>query len=492
MHFQLQAQRGPEPVETILPSFGQNGIMRAAIMNNSDRAKTSQQMNSTNRPESNLTTRREFLRTSGAAVAGATLVGALARPGYAAGDNTIKIALVGCGGRGSGAAAQALSTKGPTKLWAVADVFEHRVQNSLASINQAHEKQLDVPPERQFIGLDGFKKAIDSLDKGDLVLLTTPPAFRPIHFDYAVQKGVNVFMEKSFAVDAPGIRRVMKTGEEATKKNLKVAGGLMSRHAKYLEEAVQQIHDGLIGDVITSWAYRMHGPVGLSAKQADMKELAYQIANYSCFTWLNGSFIEDWLIHNIDVCCWVKDAWPVSVQGMGGRQVRQDADQLFDHYAAEYTFADGTRFFAQGRHIANCWDFFGDVIQGTKGSAVLGEGQPKPRIFKGHKQTSENVIWSYKGPTSDQYQVEHDLLFDAIRNDKPYNEAQRCAKSCFTAIMGRMACESGKMITWDDAMASNVELAPGLENYKWDSNPPAMPGPDGKYPVAMPGQTQVL
>jgi predicted dehydrogenase len=449
-------------------------------------------MNSATPPNSNLTTRREFLKTSSVAVAGATLAGAIARPGYAAEDNTIKIALVGCGGRGSGAAAQALSTKGPTKLWAAADVFDHRLQSSLANLKKGHEKQIEVPPERQFIGLDGYKKAIDALDKGDVVLLTTPPAFRPIHFDYAVQKGINVFMEKSFAVDAPGIRRVMKTGEAATQKNLKVAGGLMSRHAKYLEEAVQQIHDGLIGEVITCWAYRMHGPVGLSPRQPDMKELAYQISNYSCFTWLNGSFIEDWLIHNIDVCCWVKNAWPVSVQGMGGRQVRQDPDQLFDHYGAEYTFADGTRFMAQGRHIANCYDFFGSIIQGAKGSAVLGEGQPKPRLFKGHQQTSEDIIWSYKGPASDQYQVEHDLLFDAIRNDKPYNEAERCAKSCMTAIMGRMACESGKKITWDEAIASNRELAPGLENYAWDSNPPAMPGPGGQYPVAMPGQTAVL
>jgi predicted dehydrogenase len=446
-------------------------------------------MTSSTPANSNRTTRREFLKTSGTALAGAALASAIARPGYAAENNTIKLALVGCGGRGSGATAQALSTQGPVKLWAMADVFEHRLQSSLANLKQGHEKQLDVPPERQFIGLDGFKKAIDSLDKGDLVLLTTPPAFRPMHFEYAVQKGVNVFMEKSFAVDAPGTHRVLRAGEEAAKKNLKVAGGLMSRHYKPLEEAIQQIHDGAIGEVVTSWAYRMHGPVGLSPRQPGMKELAYQIVNYSNFTWVNGSFLEDWLIHNIDVCCWAKNAWPVSVQGMGGRQVRQDADQLFDHYAAEYTFADGTRFIAEGRHIANCYDYWGCVLHGAKGSAVLGEGQPKPRLFKGYRQTSENVLWSYQGPACDHYQVEHDLLFDAIRNDKPWNEAERCAKSCFTAIMGRMACESGKLVTWDDAFDSKIELAPGLDNYTWDSNPPAMPDANGKYPIAMPGQT---
>lgn len=436
------------------------------------------------------TSRREFLKTSGAAVAGAALAGALSRPGFAAENNTIKIALVGCGGRGTGAAAQALSTAGPTLLWALADVFEHRLQSSLAGIKPGHEKQIEVPPDRQFIGLDAFRKAIDSLDRGDVVLLATPPAFRHIHFAYAIEKGMNVFMEKSFAVDAPGIRRVLETGATAAKKNLKVATGLMSRHYLPLEEAIDRIHDGQIGEVITEWAYRMHGPVGFSPKAPGASELAHQIANYSNFTWLNGSFMVDWMIHNIDVCCWAKNSWPVSVQGMGGRQVRQEPDQLFDHYAAEYTFADGTRLMAQARHMTNCWDFFGDVIQGTQGCAVLGEGQPNPRLFKGHQPSSANVAWSYKGPACDHYQREHDLLFDAIRNDKPYNETERSAKSCLTAIMGRMTCESGNQITWDEALASNVELAPGLENYTWTSSAPVMPDSNGKYPIAIPGQSK--
>ena len=219
-------------------------------------SNTERTMNSTNPTESSRTSRREFLKTSGTALAGAALASAIARPGYAAENNTIKIALVGCGGRGTGAAAQAMSTQGPTKLWAMADVFEDRLQSSLANLKQGHEKQLEVPPERQFIGLDGYKKAIDSLDKGDVVLLTTPPGFRPIHLEYAVQKGVNVFMEKSFAVDGPGVRRVLKAGEAAKQKNLKVAGGLMSRHFTPLEEAIQHVHDGMIGDL---------SPYGLTA-----------------------------------------------------------------------------------------------------------------------------------------------------------------------------------------------------------------------------------
>ena len=440
-------------------------------------------------------TRREFIQHSGKAVAGAALAGTLATPraGYCAENNMIKIALVGCGGRGSGAAAQALSTKGPTRLWAMADVFEHRQNASFNSLSPRFASQMFVPQERRFLGFCAFKKSIDSLDKGDVVVLATPPAFRPIHFEYAVQKGVNVFMEKSFAVDAPGIRRVLETGELASQKNLKVAGGLMSRHYQPLEEAIAKIHDGAIGEVITAWAYRMHAPVGLTSRQATPSELAHQIANYSCFTWLNGSFIVDWLIHNIDVCCWAKDAWPVSVQGMGGRQLRKEADQLFDHYAAEYTFPDGTRFCAQGRHMHNCHDFFGDNIQGATGSAILGEGQPKPRLYRGHQQSRENLVWEYKGPLCDQYQREHDLLFDAIRNNKPYNETERCAKSCLTAIMGRMACESGALITWDDALASNLQLAPDLEQItSLTDSAPVLPDANGRYPIAMPGETQVL
>ena len=439
-----------------------------------------------------LTSRREFLKTSGTAVASAALATGVAAPrlGYCAEDNTIKIALVGCGGRGSGAAANALSTQGPVKLWAMADVFEHRLTGSLHSLSVKHTSQVFVPPERRFLGFDGFKRAIDSLGEGDVVLLATPPAFRPIHFEYAVQKGVNVFMEKSFAVDAPGIRRVLKSGELAAQKNLKVATGLMSRHYRPLEEAIQHIHDGAIGEVITCWAYRMHGPVGLGARKPGASELAHQIANYSNFTWLNGSFIVDWLIHNIDVCCWAKNDWPESAQGMGGRQ---EADQLFDHYGAEFTFPDGTRMHAQGRHLAGCHDFFGDVIHGAKGSAVLGEGIPKPRLFKGHKPSSAHIAWEYKGPPCDHYQNEHDLLFDAIRHDRTYNEVERSAKSCLTAIMGRMAVESGKLITWQDALNSKAQLAPGLDQISsLDAEAPTQPDASGKYPIAMPGRIQVL
>jgi len=441
------------------------------------------------------TSRRTFLKDTGRIAAASALAASatgVARV-HAAEDNTIKVALVGCGGRGTGAAANALSTtSGPTKLVAMADVFDNRLQGSLKNLSTRFEKQVDVPAERQFVGFDGFKKAIDCLDQADVVILATPPTFRPIHLEYAVEKGRNVFMEKSFAVDAPGIRRVLAAGEAATKKNLKIAGGLMSRHSLELEAAVEQIHNGLIGDVITCWAYREHGPVGYKPKAPGMSELGHQINNYSNFTWVNGTFVLDWLIHNLDVCCWVKDAWPVSAQAQGGRQTRNKADQLFDHISVEYRFGDGTRMLAQGRNMDACWGFFGDIIHGTKGSAVLGEGIGDPQIFKGHNQTADNRIWKHDGPRTNSYDREHELLFDAIRKDQPYNETERCAYAAMTGILGRMAAESGKEVTWEQAMASDLILAPGIENFTMDSEPPVKPDAEGNYPVAMPGFTKAF
>lgn len=437
--------------------------------------------------------RRAFLKGSGKAAAASAFVTSTLPGAYAAEDNTIKIALVGCGGRGTGAVGNALSTtSGPTQLVAMADAFDHRIKASLKALEPEFSSQIDVPEERQFVGFDGYKQAIDCLDKSDVVILATPPVFRPIHVDYAVDQSCNVFMEKSFAVDAPGIQRILKAGQKADSKNLKIAGGLMSRHYAQLEEAVRQIHEGLIGEVITCWAYRVHEPVGFGPKRPGVTEMAHQIRNYSNFTWLNGSFILDWLIHNLDVCCWVKDAWPVSAQGQGGRQVRDRPDQLFDHFAVEYRFGDGTRLFAQGRHMANCWGFFGDVIHGSKGSAVLGEGVTEPRAFKGHLQNPEQLIWEYGGVPNNGYQVEHDRLFEAIRQDKPYNEAKRSAYAAMVGILGRMAAESGREVTWDQAMASQVVLAPGLEDFTLDSEPPVMPDATGKYPIAMPGITQAV
>jgi predicted dehydrogenase len=438
------------------------------------------------------TSRRGFVARCGGTVAGTALLDSISVRAYATERNTINIALVGCGRRGTGAAAQALSTKGPTKLVAMADVFADRLHACLNRLKKGLGKQVEVPPERQFLGMDAYRKAIDVIAPGGVVLLTTPPPFRPIHLEYAVSKGCHVFMEKSFGVDPPGVRRVLRAGRVAEQKNLKIAGGLMMRHYPPLEEAVRRIHDGAIGEVITCWAYRMHGPAPFRPRRPGESELEYQLRNPAGFLWLNGSFMLDWLIHNLDVCCWVKGAWPVSAQGQGGRQVRDVPDQLFDHYAVEFTFPDGTRMLAQGRHMIGCWYFFGNVIHGTEGCAVLGEGQWYPRLFKGHGQEDSNCIWRHEGPRPKPHQIELDRLFEAIRADRPYNETERCAYACMTGILGRMAAHSGKLIRWDEAMASNVELAPGLDKLTMDSPPPVQPDENGDYPIAMPGVTKVL
>ena len=430
--------------------------------------------------------RREFLKSAGLGIVGVSLLSQGLKV-HAAESNTINVALVGCGGRGGGALIQAMSTDGPTKLVALADVFENKAKGLLPPIKEKFPNDVDLNVQ-VLGGLDGYKHAIDAVGPGGVVLLATAPAFRPLHVEYAVNKGVHVFMEKSFGVDAPGVRKIIDAGELAKQKNLKIVGGLMSRHSVPLQQAIEQLHKGIIGERITCWAYREHGTVGLSPRREGESIVAHQIRNYSNFTWLNGSFLLDWLIHNLDVCCWAKGAYPVSAQGMGGRQTRTDRDQLFDHYAVEYTFADGTRLVAQGRHQNGTWYCFQSTIHGATGCAVIGEGVPNPRIYKGHNPVAGNLLWEYSGgPVKDQYQIEHDVLFDCIRNDKPVNEAERCCHSTMVGILGRMAAETGQTVTWDEAMNSMTELAPNLDQLTMDGPAPVMPDEHGNYPIAMPG-----
>ncbi len=437
--------------------------------------------------------RRRFLGTAaGSALTAAAIPDGIAARAYAAGSDTVKVALVGCGGRGTGAAEQALSTEGPVVLMAMADVFPDRLNGSYGMLNKKLQGKVDVPEDRRFLGMDAYKKAIDLIGPGGVVLLTTPPAFRPIHLEYAVEKGVHVFMEKSFAVDGPGIRRILAAGKKASEKGLKIAGGLMSRHSKPTEEVVGKIHGGEIGDVVTMWAYRMHGPVGFKPRRPDENELAHQIRNYSSFTWVNGSFLLDWLIHGLDICCWAKNAWPAGCHGHGGRQVRTQQDQLFDHYAVEYRFPDGTRMSAQGRHMNKVWNHYVCTIHGSKGTAITGEGNHKPQIYKGWQEKKEDQLWQYGGQHRNAYQVEHDRLFDAIRNNKPHNETERCAYAALVGIMGRMAAESGQYVTWEQALNSNVELAPGLDRLTMDSEAPVKADEKGDYPIAQPGVTKAF
>lgn len=434
-------------------------------------------------------TRRDFLKLS----AGAAATAALAIPPvHAAENNTIKLALIGCGGRGTGAVGDAFSTSGgPVKLHAMADIFENRLQGCYKQLSAAFKDRVDVPPERQFRGFDAYKKAIDSLSKGDVVILTTSSVFRPLHFEYAVQKGLNVFMEKSFAVDAPGTRRLLKAAEESERQKLKVACGFMWRHSKAREEVVKRIYDGAIGEVHTLRIYRVHGPVHCPKLPAKTNELMFQLQHPVCFNWVTGGFFIDWHCHNVDQACWVKNAWPVSAQGMGGR-CYPEAGNLLDHYTVEYTFADGAKLFAFSRHMNGCWQTYADYAHGSKGSAqIMGNlGNPDPKIFKSQRMVNEEVVWRYGQPDCNPYHEEWQLLLDAIRQDKPHNEARRAGEANLATLMGRMAVHTGQMVTWEEALNSQVQLVQDIDRMTPNTTPPITAGPDGIYAAPQPGLTK--
>ncbi len=438
--------------------------------------------------------RREFLEFSGRAAAASALAGVVVPHCHAAGDSTIKLALVGCGGRGTGAVGNALSTTGgPVQLYAMADLFENRLTGRLNGLAKGFQGKVDVPPERQFVGFDAYKKAIDCLGPGDVVLLTTHAAFRPLHLEYAVSKGVNVFAEKSFATDSPNARRWLKAAEESEKKNLKVGVGFMWRHSKARQEVIGRIHDGAIGQVHTLRIYRVHGPVHCPRRPADANELVFQLQHPNSFTWVSSGFFIDWHCHNVDVACWAKGAWPVSAQGFGGRCHEQAGNQ-FDHFTIEYTFADGTKLLAFSRHMSGCWNTYADYAHGAKGSAVIMSnlGDPKPRIYKSHNMVPEELTWEYGQRDVNPYVVEWQLLLDAIRQDKPHNEARRAGEAEIAALMGRMATHTGKYVTWDEALNSNFQFVEDIDNMTLDTAAPIHEGPDGIYPAPQPGVTKEI
>ena len=432
--------------------------------------------------------RRDFLKFSGHLAAASTLAGIPPRI-YAGENNTIKLALVGCGGRGAGAIADAFSTTGgPVKLHAMADLFKSRLDGSLKNLKEGFADKVDVPPQRQFAGFDAYKKAIDCLKPGDVAVLATHAAFRPLHFEYAVAKGVNVFMEKSFAVDSPAVRRLLKAADVSQQKNLKVGVGFMWRHSKARQEVIRRIHDGAIGQVHTLRIYRVHGPVHCPRRPAGVNELVFQLQNPNSFTWVSSGFFIDWHCHNIDVACWAKGDWPVSAQAMGGRCYEQAGSQ-FDHYTVEYTFADGTKLFAFSRHMNGCWETYSDYAHGSKGSAVImtSLGAPKPRIYKSHNMVPQELVWEYGQEDCNPYIAEWQVLLDAIRQDKPHNEARRAGEANVTALMGRMAANTGQHITWEQAANSDFQLVKDIDNMTFDSPAPIHEGPDGIYPAPQPG-----
>ncbi|MBC8470547.1 MAG: Gfo/Idh/MocA family oxidoreductase [Planctomycetes bacterium] len=448
------------------------------------------------------TSRRDFLKDTGRIAAASTFMAAAAPRMYAGQSNTIKVALIGCGGRGTGAADNALSVKqGPIQLVAMGDVFENRLNSSYENLNKMHADKMNVPRSRRFIGFDAYKKAMDCLSPGDVAIFATPPAFRWVHFTYAIKKGLNVFMEKPVTVDGPTSRRMFELGKQATEKNLKVGVGLMSRHSRALQELAKRIHDGEIGDIILQRAYRMHGPIGFFSslpKPPGISDLMYQIQRFHSFIWASGGNFSDFNIHLIDHQCWMKNDWPVKAQALGGRHYRQSpdgvtyVDQNFDTYSVEYTYEDGATFLLNGRCILGCKDIYASYAHGSKGMAVVSKsgdcGMPSS-IHEGQKPLRSNLVWESRVRPDERspYQNEWNDLVDAIRNDVPYNETERGVKASLVTSLGRMAAHTGQEVTYEEILNSDHEMAPGLDTLTENSRAPLVADAEGRYPVPQPG-----
>jgi len=451
----------------------------------------------------NVSSRREFIKTTGRVAAVSALAGMAIPYVHAAGDDTLQVALIGCGGRGTGAAANAMEVKrGPVKLVAMADVFSNRLNNSYDGLNAKYSANMDVPAERKFIGFDGYQHAMDCLKPGDIAIFTTPLAFRWVHFTRAIEKGLNVFMEKPLTADGPSSRRMLKLAEQATAKNLKVGVGLMCRHHRPLEELAQRAQEGQLGEIILMRGYRM-APGDLadcfSEKwPGDPTELLWQISRFHSFIWASGGLFSDFYIHHIDHLCMIKNAWPVKAQALGGRHYRTRAngtplvDQNFDSYSVEYTFEDGTKMYMDGRNEKGCNEIYSSYVHGSKGMAIAassGDYSPPSAIYSSQNPVRSNLLWMSKSipGQDDPYTNEWNDLVEAIRNDKPYNEVPRGIAASVTTSMGRMAAHTGQEITYEEMLNHQDVYAPGIENFTMDSPAPLRAGPDGRYPVPMPG-----
>ncbi|MGA2032034.1 MAG: Gfo/Idh/MocA family oxidoreductase [Thermoguttaceae bacterium] len=427
--------------------------------------------------------RRDFLKAS-ALLGGGILAGTamLAGPGplafgvHVGGSDVLRIGLVGCGGRGTGAAADALQADPNLRLVAMADLFEDRLKGSLASLQKDKEigKKVAVTPERQFVGFEAYKQLIAS--GVDVVLLATPPHFRPAHLKAAVDAGLHVFAEKPVAVDAPGVRSVLATCAEAKKKNLSIVSGLCLRCSYAFRELVRRIHDGALGEIHTLQANDYRGAIWTKTRQPGESDMHWQTRNWYYYTWLSGDFNVEQHVHFLDVCAWImKGRYPVRAIGMGGRQVRTGPQfgNIFDHHSVIYEYDDGVKFFSNTRQMAGCAGDMSAAVAGSKGRAIIAERKNGAQIIAG----GEN--WTFRGPDNNIYHTEHDEMFAAIRKGQPINNGEYMAKSTLLAILGRMATYTGQVITWEQAMNSKEDLSP--PKYEW--------GPLPEPAVAVPGVT---
>jgi len=431
--------------------------------------------------------RRSFIKDTGRLLAGGAIVsGGLAIPGnaHAHGSDLIKVGLIGCGGRGTSAADQALNTYGgEVRISAMADVFENNVQTAFRSLQGKHAGKVD---NNRFVGLDAYSDILKS--DVDVVILATPPGFRPLHFEKAIEAGKHVFMEKPVAVDAPGVRRVLAAGKEAERKGLAVQVGLQRHHEFRYQECIAKLHDGAVGEPIFARAYWNAGGVFKRPRRKGQTELEYQISNWYYFNWLSGDHINEQHIHNIDVINWVMNGHPLEAQGQGGREVRKDANsgQIFDHHMVEFAYHGGARLLSQCRHIPGCWTEVAEHIHGTKGYCNISDA----KIF----DLRGNLVWeseTIEGNGKGWQQEQHDMFASLRRGETP-NETEYAAHSTMTAIMGRMATYSGKIVKWHDAINSDLLLAYTDSLHSLNDPAPLWPNERGEYDVAIPGKTKVF
>jgi predicted dehydrogenase len=454
------------------------------------------------RPTNGLS-RRDFGKRVGQVAAASALVGLSVPNVFAAENSTIQLALVGCGGRGTGAARDALSSRvAHTKLVAMADVFKDRQDGSYNNLteNDLFGERIDVPADRKFLGFDAYKHAMDCLKPGDVVIFATPLAFRWVHFQYAISKGLNVFMEKPLSADGFASRKLLKLAEDATKKNLKVGVGLMSRHHRPLQELHKRIQDGAIGDIMLMRGYRMHDVVGTcqSTKKPDnVSDLEYQIRRFHSFLWAGGGCFSDFNIHIIDHLSWMKNAWPVKAMGVGGRHFQHDnngnpfVDQNFDTYGIEYTFADGAKMLFDGRTMNGTATVYSSAVHGTKGSAIAsasGDCGSPSTLFKNWDMTDANKIWQ-STENSAPYQNEWDDLLTAIVKDQPYNEVKRGVEASLVTSMGRAAAHTGQEVTFDQMLNLDKAYSPNVDKLQSITDPaPLLADASGMYPKPEPGR----
>lgn len=389
----------------------------------------------------------------------------------------IKVGLVGCGGRGSGAAAQALKADDYSELTAVADVYQDRIDDCLARLKKVAGDKVKVERSKQFVGLDAYQKLIDS--GVDVVLLATPPGFRPQHIQAVIDAGRHVFCEKPVAVDAPGVRAVLKTAEQAKAKNVSLVAGFCWRYSNYIRDTFEQVHNGAIGDIVAYYATYYTSPVKPmppeSTRPAGMSDVEWQIKNWYNFGWLCGDSLVEQAVHSVDKVAWaMKDQPPISCVGVGGRQIPAEGGNIYDHFEINYLYPNNVRAFVANRQIEGCYNENSDYILGTKGNCTIGRG-PLPKI-------TGATNWSFTGQKNDMYQAEHDALFASIRQGKPMNDGQRMATSTLLAIMGRMAAYTGQQVTWDQAMNSEESWVPAKVD--WNMSLPVRP-------MARPGVTKL-